>query len=58
MGTVTFENDLAMVGGTNDLHVNPKTFQEAQYHQNLEERELWREVIRKEFRDMMSKGMW
>ena len=36
----------------------PTTFQEAWHHPDKETRESWRESIRKEFRDMIRRGVW
>ena len=36
----------------------PKSFQEAWWHEDLEEREKWRAAIRKEFHDMIRRGVW
>ena len=36
----------------------PKTFQEAWYHNDQEKRKKWRTVIRKEFQDMIKRGVW
>ena len=36
----------------------PKTFQEAWWHKDLEAREKWRAAIRKEFHDMIRRGVW
>ena len=36
----------------------PKTFREAWDHPDVESREKWREAIRKEFRDMLKRGVW
>ena len=45
----------AIVTGQNN---EPKTFQEAWYHNDQEKRKKWRTVIRKEFRDMIKRGVW
>ena len=50
--------DFAFVGGTDDDYVNPMTFQEAWHHPDPMEANKWRDAIRKEFRDMISKGVW
>ena len=36
----------------------PKKFQEAWYHNDQEKRQKWRTVIRKEFHDMIKRGVW
>jgi hypothetical protein len=36
----------------------PRFFQEAWHHPDPIKREKWREAIRKEFRDMISRGVW
>jgi len=45
----------AIVTGQNN---EPKTFQEAWYHDNQEKRKKWRTVIWKEFCDMIKRGFW
>ena len=39
-------------------YVEPKTFQEAYNHPDPKQRKLWREGIRKEFRDMINRKVW
>ena len=41
--------------GQND---EPRNFQEVWYHQNTEKRQNWRVAIRKEFKDMIRRGVW
>ena len=36
----------------------PLTFQEAWHHPHLQERAKWRAAIRKEFKDMINRGVW
>ena len=36
----------------------PTTFQEAWHHENVQERKGWRNAIRKEFHDMIKRGVW
>ena len=36
----------------------PTTFQEAWHHPDPAEREGWRDAIKKEFHDMMKRGVW
>ena len=50
--------DFAMVGGTDDLHMSPNSFQEVWYYPELSERESWREAIRKEINHMISNKVW
>ena len=58
-GTVLEDlNDHAFVGGTDDNYENPISFQEAWHHPDPIDRKKWREAIRKEFRDMITKGVW
>ena len=45
----------AIVTGQNN---EPKTFQEAWYHNDQEKRQKWRTIIWKEFRDMIKRGVW
>jgi len=45
----------AIVTGHND---EPKTLQEAWYYNDQEKRQKWRTVIRKEFHDMIKRGVW
>ena len=49
---------MALVGGTDTSKDVPETFQDAWHHPDPEERKLWREAIRKEFRDMIARGVW
>ena len=39
-------------------YTEPRTFQEAWHHPDPIQRDLWREAIRKEFRDMINRGVW
>ena len=39
-------------------HKDPKNFQEAWNHPDECQRKKWREAIRKEFRDMIRRGVW
>ena len=55
MAGMTFIDDLAMVGGTDESYDNPGTFNEAWEHPNISERKHWREAIRKEFNDMIKR---
>ena len=41
-----------------DEKTEPKLFQEAWWHEDLEEREKWRAAIRKEFHDMIRRAVW
>ena len=43
---------------TEHNYVEPKNFQEAWNHPDPIQREKWREAIRKEFRDMINRGVW
>ncbi|MGL5074938.1 MAG: reverse transcriptase domain-containing protein, partial [Waterburya sp.] len=45
----------AIVTGQNN---EAKTFQEAWYHNDQEKQQKWRTVIRKEFQDMIKRGVW
>ena len=58
MSGMAFEEDVAMVGGTNESYDNPDMFQEAWNHPNEEEKGHWRTAIRKEFNDMTKKEVW
>ena len=49
---------MALVGGTDDSKNIPNTFDEAWNHEDLTERELWREAIRKELSDMIKRKVW
>ena len=49
MAGMTFIDDLAMVGGTDESYDNPDTFNEAWGHPNIPERKYWREAIREDF---------
>ena len=60
MSNVIFNEmgEFALVGGTDDDYDNPVTFDQAWNHPDPIDREKWREAIRKEFRDMLNKGVW
>ena len=47
-----------LVGGTDTIQEVPITFREAWDHHDETERILWREAIRKEFHDMIVRGIW
>ena len=49
---------MALVGGTDTSKEIPLTFREAWDHADPVERKLWREAIRKEFRDMIRRQVW
>ena len=49
---------MALVGGTDTSKQVTIRFQEAWNHEDEEERNLWREAIRKEFRDMIKRKVW
>ena len=48
MSGMTFIDDLAMVGGTDESYDNSDIFDKACEHPNMTERMHWREAIRKE----------
>lgn len=50
--------DICLVGRTDDEYVNPIRFRDAWDHPVETDRKLWRETIRKEFRDMINKHVW
>ena len=52
---MTYTNDIAMVGGTNESYENPNGFEEAWHHPDEEDREFRRTTIRKEFKDMIER---
>ena len=58
LSALVYEDDFALVGGTDDMHVNPMHFQDAWHHPNLKERIAWRAAIQKEFKDMIDKNVW
>jgi hypothetical protein len=45
---------ISMLGGMNE----PKTFKEAWYYEDIEEQKNWRIAIKKEFNDMIKRGVW
>ena len=47
-----------MVGGTDHEYTNPVKFKDAWHHEDVHERGLWREAMRKEIRDMKKKQVW
>ena len=55
---MVYEDDIAFVGGTDETHVNPITFEDAWNHPNEDEKTAWRTAIRKEFRDMIDRKVW
>ena len=58
MSGMAFADEVAFVGGTDESYDNPEQFQEAWNHPKTEEREYWREAIRKEFNDMIKRKVW
>ena len=58
MSGMAFEEDVAMVGGTNESYDNPDIFQEAWNHPDEEEKEHWRPAIKKEFNGMTKREVW
>ncbi len=55
---MAFDDEFCFVGGTDDDHENPDTFREAWDHHIPEERNKWRQAIRKEFSDMIKRKVW
>ena len=55
---IALDEEFCFVGGTDDDHENPDTFREAWDHHIPEEREKWRQAIRKEFSDMIKRKVW
>ena len=55
-----FYSDCAMMSAITNTGQNdePRNFQEAWYHQHTEKRQSWRVAIRKEFKDMIRRGIW
>ena len=51
---LVIEDDLALVGGTDDLHENPITFKGAWSHPEEEENVFWKMALEKEFKDMIN----
>ena len=43
---------------TNETIKEPKTFQEAWHHPNLNQQPKWREAIKKELKDMINRGVF
>ena len=50
--------EIALVGGTDESYSNPPTFTDAWNQPKGHDRMKWREGIRKEFKDMIGKGVW
>ena len=48
----TAETLLSLIRGTDSSREAPQTFQQAWWHADENERQLWRDAIEKEFRDM------
>jgi len=53
LANIALDEEFCFVGGTDDDHENPDTSREAWDHHIPEEREKWRQAIRKEFSDMI-----
>ena len=55
-----FYSDCALMSAVTNTGQNdePRNFQEAWYDQNKERRQNWRVAIRKEFKDMIRRGVW
>ena len=49
---------MALVGGTDTSKEVPLTFRDAWDHPDIAERKLWRDAIRKEFKDMLDRKVW
>ena len=58
MSGMAFEEDVAMVGGTDESYDNPDILQEAWNHPDEQEREHWRSTIKKESNDMIKREVW
>ncbi len=50
--------ELALLMATNSGPTDPNTFKQAWEHTNEESKIKWREAIKKEYDDMISKGVW
>ena len=49
---------MALVGGTDTSKNVPLNFREAWDHADITERNLWRDAIKKEFKDMIDRKVW
>ena len=58
LSALVYEDNIVLVGGTDDKHVNPAHFQEAWHHPDAEEQSAWQAAIRKEFKDMIGRNIW
>ena len=58
VGSLGLNEDYCFVGGTDEEYINPMSFGEAWDHENEQEREHWRNAIKKEFSDMIRRGVW
>ena len=58
LGSFGLSEDFCFVGGTDDEYDNPSTFDEAWDHKIDVERKCWRDAIKKEFSDMIRRGVW
>ena len=58
MSGMAFEEDVAMVGGTDKSYDNPNIFQEAWNQLDEEEKEHRRTAIKKEFIAMAKREVW
>ena len=54
LSNLVMENDIALVGGTDNMHKNPMTFDEAWNNPEEKERKSWQLAIKKEFTDMIN----
>ena len=52
------ETILALIGGTNISADVSTMFQEVWYHPDPNKGKLWRKAIRKEFHNMIQRGVW
>ena len=55
---VNHSNLTLMTHPVGEEKYEPKSFQEAWWHKDLEEREKWRTAIKKEFHNMIRRGVW
>ena len=58
LSALVIEDDLALVGGTDDTHENPMQFNKAWNHSDENEKTCWRAAIEKELKDMMKRNVW
>ena len=58
LSALVYEDDIAFIGGTDETHVNPVTFEDVWDHPTADEQAALRTASWKEFRDMIDRKVW